>query len=479
MFRKNRRFSILYLFTLVAILFLTSCSPTKDDSENLLNPDKPISITLWHYYSGQIKSHFDSLVQEFNNTVGMEKGIVIDAQSHGDITQLETAIFNAANRSAGAERIPDIFAAYPENAYRINKLVEFVDFQDYFSDEEINSFRSEFIQSGKFVGKDELYILPIAKSSENLFLNKTYWDLFAEKTGADLSQLETWEGVVETAKKYYEFSDGKAFLGIDSLYNFIQIASEQLNNELITFNNGKIPIQMPKEIAKKIWDTYYIPFINGYFAREGRFASDDARIGVTIGYVGSTAGAVYFPTEITINNSTILPIENVTLPYPVFKNGKKVAVEQGAGMVLVKSNKQHEYAATQFLKWFTDKKQNTKFAVSTAYFPVKSEALNEQSISKAMADDQIESIPTVINSIQTTLEMFQSHELVSSKAFEGSFELRSLLNTHLPKLIEEDLAKLNNASEEERNELLQELRSEQHFTEWYESFIGELNNYFK
>ena len=40
-----------------------------------------------------------------------------------------------------------------------------------------------------------------------IFLNKTDWDKFAEATGADESDLETVEDLVETSEKYYNWTD--------------------------------------------------------------------------------------------------------------------------------------------------------------------------------------------------------------------------------------------------------------------------------
>ena len=51
-------------------------------------------------------------------------------------------------------------------------------------------------------------------------LNKTDWDKFAEATGATYEDISTIEGITETARKYYEWTDsltpeaddGKTFL---------------------------------------------------------------------------------------------------------------------------------------------------------------------------------------------------------------------------------------------------------------------------
>ena len=65
---------ILLCFLALVILFscMTGCS---DDSK--LNPKKPVTLSMWHIYGEQTDSPLNQLVQEFNATVGKEKGIVI------------------------------------------------------------------------------------------------------------------------------------------------------------------------------------------------------------------------------------------------------------------------------------------------------------------------------------------------------------------------------------------------------------------
>lgn len=474
-------YSLLYkgIIFLLVTLMLAGCTSSKSE-ETPLNRDEPISITLWHYYSGHTKTEFDNLVAQFNDTVGTEKGIVVDAKSQGDVDQLQIAVYDAANHKIGAERLPDIFASYPDNAYRIHQLTKLVDIETYFSKKEIQAFRSEFLEEGRF-GKDrKLRIVPIAKSTENLYLNKTVWDEFAKDTGADIKLLSTWEGIIQTAESYYKWSDGKAFLSIDSLSNYMLISSMQLENEMYDYSENKTKLNFKKEVAKKIWDSYYVPHMKGYFAKTGRFSSDDAKIGNVIAYTGSTAGAVYFPTEVTLNKSHVLPIKSLVLPYPHFKNSKPYAVQQGAGMVITQSDKAHEYAAAEFLKWFTDVEQNIRFAASTAYFPVKNEALNKEKILSVLERNDNNTSTTLTSSIKTTIDMFETYQLYGYKPFEGSFEIRSMLDTSLLDLVQKDLDSLESTTTaEDKAQKLETLISDNHFNEWYQSFITEAQKYFK
>ena len=49
-------------------------------------------------------------------------------------------------------------------------------------------------------------MIPVAKSTEILYLNETDWETFAGETGADKEMLKTWEGLAQAAGMYYEWS---------------------------------------------------------------------------------------------------------------------------------------------------------------------------------------------------------------------------------------------------------------------------------
>ena len=49
---------------------------------------EPIHINIWTYYNGDQLIAFNELVEEFNATVGAEKGIFVTNSSVGDINEL-------------------------------------------------------------------------------------------------------------------------------------------------------------------------------------------------------------------------------------------------------------------------------------------------------------------------------------------------------------------------------------------------------
>ena len=72
---------------LCACLILGGCS-SQNPYEKELDPKNPITLTLWHYYNGIQKTALDNMIEEFNNTVGSEKGIVVEANNVGSILEL-------------------------------------------------------------------------------------------------------------------------------------------------------------------------------------------------------------------------------------------------------------------------------------------------------------------------------------------------------------------------------------------------------
>ena len=94
-------------------LFLTGCGSTleKEASSKSADTQQPVQVTVWNYYNGQQLNAFDALAKEFNDTVGKEKGIVVEGHSQGSVNDLVKSVLDSVNRKAGASELPSIFAA--------------------------------------------------------------------------------------------------------------------------------------------------------------------------------------------------------------------------------------------------------------------------------------------------------------------------------------------------------------------------------
>ncbi len=182
------------------------------DDGGVLDPENPVTLTIWHYYNGEYQAAFDKLEEEFNNSVGKDLGIY-------------------------AEEMPDLFSAYTDSALGLQKDGLLTDLNQYFTAEELDKYVDAYVQEGEFAGDGGLYVFPVAKSTEITMLNKTDWDKFAEETGATLDDLSTVEGIAKVGEQYYDWTDaqtpdvpddGKAFYGRDSMSNYFLIGMKQM-----------------------------------------------------------------------------------------------------------------------------------------------------------------------------------------------------------------------------------------------------------
>ena len=195
MMKKNLK----YLLALLCIIVLLLCAGC---SSNNAAP-QPISITVWTYYNGTLLESFNTLVKTFNETVGKEKGIIVEAYSQGSVNELEASVMQSAEGKVGAAAMPNIFSAYADTAYALDKLGLVVDVSRYLTADERAAYVDNYLTEGDFGQTGSIKIFPVAKSTELLFLNETDWQPFAEATGTQESEMLTIEGLLAVAERYY------------------------------------------------------------------------------------------------------------------------------------------------------------------------------------------------------------------------------------------------------------------------------------
>ena len=446
----------------------------------------PVTVTVWHYYNGAQKNAFDLLVKEFNETVGLEQGIIVEAISQGDVNSLESSVLDSVEKKAGAAPVPNIFAAYADNAYQVDQMGLLANLEDYLTEEELSQYIPSYLEEGRIGNDGGLKIFPTAKSTEIFMLNKTDWDKFAAENDVSLDDLATIEGVVETARKYYEWTDaqtpgvaddGKAFFGRDAMANYLLIGCRQMGVEIFSVKNGKVTFQADESVLRRIWDNYYVPFINGWFTAAGKFRSDDAKVGNLIALVGSTASASYFPSEVTLGDADPYPIETLVLPAPVFEGGEPYAVQQGAGMVVTKSTPQQEYASVEFLKWFTEEDRNLVFASLAGYLPVKRAANDPEKLETASIEGvQTQYTDLIRQTLDVALETTGTQPLYTSKAFAGGADARKVLEYALQDKAAEDRAAIDElvAQGMSRSEAVAQFDTDENFAAWFADFSQRL-----
>lgn len=222
-----------------------------------------MSLTIWHYYNGAQQATFDTLVKEFNASVGKEEGIYVEGYSQGSVSDLEQAVTSSLNEEVGADELPDIFSSYADTAYAVQKQDKLADLTEYFTEEELSKYVDSYIDEGYFNQDGKLYLLPVAKSTEIMMVDKTDWEPFVEETGTSLDELATTEGITEVAQRYYEWTDaqtpdipddGKVFYGRDSMSNYFIIGMKQMGTDIFEVKDGKVTLNTDKDNIRRLWD---------------------------------------------------------------------------------------------------------------------------------------------------------------------------------------------------------------------------------
>lgn len=391
---------------------------------------KNTSITVWNYYSGTQMEAFDELVSEFNKTVGIDQGIVVWAESKGGVEELTEAMEDSAQGKVGSAELPDIFSAYVDTAYTLYKDDMLVNISKYLSEDDLEGYVEGFVAEG-MLAPEELYVMPIAKSTELLYLNKTDWEVFAKETDASMADFETWEALAKMAEQYYTWSDGKALFGRDAFANYLIVGSYQLGKEIFKVDNGEVDVQLDEAVMRKLWDNYAVPYIKGHYGAFGRFRSDDVKTGDLLVCAASTTSVSYYSNNITIEDGSTYPIEMEVLSFPNFEGTEPCDVQQGAGMAIVNSgDKEKEKAAVEFLKWFTDTEQNLDFCVKSGYMPVKKEANDESHINDAI-DNAGMTEPLIRENALISGKTAETTEFYTTPPFEKGGAFRGVLNKYM------------------------------------------------
>lgn len=343
-----------------------------------LDPKNPVTITMWHNYGGQMQSVMDELIDEFNSSIGRKKGVIISVTSISASKDIQEKLLMIAAGDPGAPEMPDIVTAYPNTALILSQQGLLAPLDDQFTAKELDAYLPQFIEEGR-LPNGKLYVFPIAKSTEVLFVNRTLFDRFSVATGITLDSLGTFEGIAEAAIKYYQWTDsltpnkandGKAFYTADSWFNIAQVGVAQLGGEFVNPEH----LNIASSIYRRIWDFTILPALAGGYAVTNSYSSELSKTGEIICSTGSTAGILFYGDSITYPDNTVEATTYTILPYPIFKGGKKLALQRGGGMCVRRSSPKKEYAAALFLKWFTQPEQNMRFVSSTGYLPVTKKA---------------------------------------------------------------------------------------------------------
>ena len=427
---------ILLVAMLLSVFALTGCQPTggKIPVGNFEIPEggydgSEVTIKFYHTMGSNLSDVLKAYIVEFNK---LYPNIHIEHEQVGNYDAVRDQI--KTELTVGNQ--PNIAYCYPDHValYNIAKAVVTLDeliASDIeitradgtkeilgLTDEQIADFIEGYYNEGKQFGDDLMYTLPMSKSTEVLYYNKTFFD------ANGLTPPTTWEEMEALCKKIKEIDPDCIPLGYDSENNWFITMTEQYGTpytsatgEHFLFDNdgNKAFVKMFREWYQKGYVTtqeIYGAYTSGLFVAETgtrSYMSIGSSAGAT--HQRPTKGADGYPFEVGI---TTIPQVNPDAP--------KV-ISQGPSLCIFKDeNPQEVIASWLFVKFLTTTVEfQAEFSMASGYVPVlKSVAQNPvyaDFLNKADGGD-------FISALSAKVCLDQEKAYYTSPAFNGSSSAR-------------------------------------------------------
>lgn len=359
-----KKLALISLFFLS--IFLFGCG-----SKTKLDPDNPVTLNMWHVYGNQTISPMNDAVDEFNRTEGKKQGVYVKVMSVLDSTHIDNFLQASLDKTPGAAPLPDLFTAYPRVHSKF-KNEQLLAWDDYLSKDELALYNEDFLKEA--IHDKHVYSLPIAKSTETVYLNKTFFDRYAAARGISTKNLEDFDTLFATCRDYYQWSGGENMFHINDIYNYMLVNMASLDDSFV--QNNQLNLASPN--FKRIYLPLAKAAIAGGLSVYKGYASDGWKTGVIISGLGSSAALMYHRDYVTHADNTRENIQIVVQPYPHFNGGKKVYMQRGVNLTMVKSSDERKnLGAIAFAKWFNSPEHNITFCKVAGYLPVYKESIKE------------------------------------------------------------------------------------------------------
>lgn len=359
----KKRFAAIFVL-LATLLALSSCG-----NESTLDPKEPVMLTMWHVYGEQADSPMNRLVDEFNRTVGIEKGIVINVTMMSSTAQIGEKLLTAQRGETGAMEMPDLFFCHNNNAKELG-AENLLDWNEVFTNEELDAYVSDFLEDGEVDG--HLSVFPVSKSTHLLFVSGTQFDRFADACNVTYDSLATWEGFLDAAEKYYEYSDSKPFCALDFPIRAVELnAMERGASDFYTADGW---YDTENEALRESYMMFAEAIAKGHIIVSDLYSNTQVMTGEVMMGLGSSASVLYYNDTVTYPDNTSEPVNLKILPPPAAEGEDLLVTQAGVGLAALKTTEQKAEAAAVFARYLTEAERNLDFCVETGYMPVNRES---------------------------------------------------------------------------------------------------------
>ena len=433
---KRRIVSLLLALALLALpLFATSCNLFGNK-----NDDGKTHITFYHTMGESLRAVLDKYIVEFNK---LYPDIVIDHKQVGGYDDVREQI--QTEITVGDQ--PNIAYCYPDHvalyniAFAVQTLDEYITSTEVITradgttetlgltQEQIDNFIDGYYNEGKVYGDGKMYTLPMSKSTEVFYYNKTFFEKH------NLEVPKTWDELEALCATIKELDPNCIPLGYDSEANWFITMCEQLNSpytsatgEHFLFDN-----ETNRNFVARFRTWYEMGYVTtqelsgGYTS--ALFTKNPSEDGNCYMCIGSSAGANH---QIPKNDDGTFKFEVGIASIPQVNPDAPKAISQGPSLcIFKKSNEAEVRASWLFVKFLTTNLNfQAEFGMTSGYIPVLENVTdNAVYADELAAANGYEGLPL----LATKVALEQANAYYTSPAFNGSSAARDQVGALMQK----------------------------------------------
>ena len=400
-----------------------------------------VEIVFYNTMGANLSAVLDVYIAEFNKLYPNIKVTSTNVGNYDDCRDQISTEITVGNQ-------PNIAYCYPDHValYNLAKAVTTLD--NLIASEEvvtradgttevlglteaqIADFIEGYYNEGKQFGDGLMYTLPLSKSTEVLYYNKTFFE------ANNLTVPTTWDEMEAVCAQIKAIDPNSIPLGYDSEANWFITMTEQYGSPYTSATGDHFLFDNEQNHAfvKKFNEWYQ----KGYLTTQTLYGAYTSGLFTSTTEVksymsiGSSAGATYQRPAKGADGNYPFEVGIATIPQVDAANAK--VISQGPSLcIFQKSNPQEVIASWLFVKFLTTNIDfQAEFGMASGYVPVlKSVAQNENYANFIASADG----GAYISALSAKVCLEQGHAYYTSPAFNGSSEARSQVEALMAKCL--------------------------------------------
>ena len=440
---------LLAIVMLMSIAMLAGCDSNAGTAANFQVPEggydgSAVTITFSHTMGSNLTPVLDQYIAEFNK---LYPNITVQYESVGgydDVRDQISTQITVGNQPNIAYCYPDHVALYnlAQAVVQLDNLIESkitVQRADGttevlgLTDEQKADFVEGYYNEGKQFGDGLMYTLPMSKSTEVLYYNKTFFE------ANNLTVPTTWDELEAVCAQIKAIDPNSIPLGYDSEGNWFINMCEQYKSPYTSASGDHYLFdnEQNRAFVKEFREWYQ----KGYLTTQtiygnytsGLFVSDKAPRSYMS--IGSSAGATHQRPAADADGKYPFEVGIATIPQ-VSADNRKV-ISQGPSLCIFnKANPQEVIASWLFVKFLTTNVEfQAAFSMASGYVPVIKSVANNEIYAQHLANADG---GTYISSLASKVCLEQADAYYTSPAFNGSSTARDQVGLLISKCLTAD-----------------------------------------